>query len=67
MNEIFSDIPEEVKIKTKLFFELAMAQPRITDAINTLKEYRDTCKNEEEKEFVDFYFNMRFEQMKGDK
>lgn len=67
MTEIFADIPEEVRIKTKLFFELAMAQPYVVDVINTLKEYIDTCTNEEEKEYADFYFNMRFEQMKGDK
>ena len=29
-----------------------------------LSSYRDSCYNEEEKEFVDFYFNMRLEALK---
>lgn len=66
MNEIFSDIPEEVRIRTKLFFELAFSQPYPRDVIQMLKEYRDTCIDEYERDFVDFYFNMRMTQISNE-
>ncbi len=63
--EIFNDIPEEVKDKAKFWFEVAFAQPSIVSTIRMLKEYRDSCTDEYERSFVDFYFNMRMEQIAG--
>ena len=63
MIEIFADIPEETKNKAKFWFEVAFAQPSAHSTIKMLKEYRDSCANEYERDYVDFYFNMRMENM----
>ena len=67
MIEIFNEIPEDAKAKAKFWFEVAFAQSNIKDTIKMLKEYRDSCENEYERDFVDFYFNMRMEQLIGEK
>lgn len=67
MIEIFNDIDEEVKSKAEFWFEVAFAQSNLKDTLNMLKEYRDSCEDEYERDFVDFYFNMRMEQLIGEK
>ena len=59
--EIFKEIPDEVKNNTKFWFEIALTQQDPRDTIKMLKEYRDSCENEDERDYVDFYFNMRME------
>jgi hypothetical protein len=44
-------------------FEMALRQKNILSTIKVLNEYTETCSSEEEKEFVEFYFNMRMEQL----
>lgn len=63
MIEIFNDISEEVKARAKFWFEVAFAQSSMKNTITMLKEYRDSCNDEHERDFVDFYFNMRMEQL----
>lgn len=63
MIEIFENIPQRVKDNAEFIFNVAMAQKDLVHAVDTLKEYWDTCYNEDEKEFVKFYFQMRLEQM----
>lgn len=63
MIEIFNNIPKEVRDNAKFWFEVALSQTDAKDTIRMLSEYRNSCENEEEQEFVDFYFNMRFEQL----
>ena len=63
MTEIFENIPQRVKANAEFIFNVAMAQKDLVHAVDTLKEYWDTCYNEDEKEFVKFYFQMRLEQM----
>ena len=62
--EIFTDIPEYTKQQAAAWFELAFRQPDAIRAVNMLKEYRDSCLNDREREFVDFYFNMKMEEMR---
>lgn len=64
--EIFTEIPEDVKDKTKFWFEVAFSQINIADTIRMLKEYRNSCENEYERDYVDFYFNMRMAQINGE-
>lgn len=66
MTELFIDIPEKVKTNAKLIFDLAMMQPNLLDAVKMLDSYTNSCLNHEEKEFCDFYFNMRMEQLKNE-
>lgn len=63
MIEIFENIPEEVKSRAAFIFDMAMRQKYVPDIIKVLNEYTDTCSDEEEREFVEFYFTMRFEEL----
>ena len=44
---------------------MAMLQPTLKDAVHVLNEYTNTCVDAEEKEFTEFYFNLRMEQLKN--
>lgn len=63
MIELFPDIPEQVRKNAEFMFEMALRQKNILSTIKVLNEYTETCSSEEEKEFVEFYFNMRMEQL----
>ena len=65
MVEIFTDIPETVKQQTELVVDLAFSKKNIVDIVRALNEYTDSCKNEEEKEFVKFYINMKLEELQN--
>ena len=63
MIELFPDIPEQIRKNAEFMFEMALRQKNILSTIKVLNEYTETCSSEEEKEFVEFYFNMRMEQL----
>ena len=63
MVELFADIPEYVKVQSKFWVDLALSQNDPLAAIQMMESYRNSCLNEREKEFVDFYFNMRVEDL----
>ena len=65
MFEIYSDIDESVKKQAKFWFEIAMCQPEAAQTFRMLKEYRDSCDDPYEREFVDFYFKVRMEEILG--
>lgn len=65
MEEIFSNIPDEIKQQAQFVFNMALRQKNILHTIKVLEEYTKTCANEEEQKFVEFYFNMRMEQLKN--
>lgn len=61
--EIFANIPEEVKEQTKLIANFIFSHLNQEDALIFINNYISSCENEEEKEFIRFYFNMRIEQI----
>ena len=63
MTEIFKNIPDESKKRAAFMFDLAMRQPDILSAVNSLNEYTETCQDEEEQEFVEFFFRMKLEEL----
>ena len=64
MIQIFENIPDEVKNRAEFMFNMSIQQP-LPVAAKMLNEYINACSDEEEKEFVEFYFNMRMEQLNG--
>lgn len=66
MTEIFDNIPMSVKMDTELAFRTAIMQHNINTAAKMLNVYVDSCQNEEEKEFANFYFQMKFEELLND-
>lgn len=65
MTELFTNIPESVKERTKMFVDLTLKNEDPFEIVNILNEYTENCQNEEEKEFVQFYINMKLEEMKN--
>jgi hypothetical protein len=63
MYELFPNIPEAARKNAEFMFDMALRQKNLLSTIKVLNEYTNTCASDEEKEFVEFYFNMRMEQM----
>ena len=63
MEELFPNIPEQSRKNAEFIVEMALRQKNITSAVKVLNEYTNSCVSDEEKEFVEFYFNMKMEQM----
>ena len=65
MDEIFVDIPDEVKNRAKFVFDMAIHQTDLMKAVQVLQNYTQTCTDEDERKFVEFYFRTRMEQLNG--
>ena len=65
MTEIFTNIPDTVKQDAEFIFNIASQQNAIK-MLEILNEYTNACENEDEKEFVSFYFRLKMEQMLND-
>lgn len=63
MVEIFANIPEEVREQTRLIANFIFSQLEPEAGLKFMESYISSCQDEEEKEFVRFYFNMRMEQI----
>ena len=59
MIELFANVSKKVKDETKFWVEIAMLNPDPQEGAKEILAYQKTLKTEEEKNFVDFYFNMR--------
>ena len=66
MEELFTNIPQEVKDITATIFQFALWQKDVPSALKVLQDYLDSCEDEEEKAFIDFYFAMRLEELKNE-
>ena len=63
MVEIYAQIPQEFKDMTELFMDLVLTIHDMKTQAELLNEFTNSCKTEEEREFVNFYINLRLEQM----
>lgn len=63
MIELFENISEKSRKQAEFIFDMAMLQPNISSTLKVLNDYTDACFNEEEKQFVEFYFNLRMENL----
>lgn len=63
MIEIFDTIPEEIKKSTETIFNIALMQKSVSAAAKLLNNYVESCINDEEREFANFYFQMKFEEL----
>ena len=61
--EIFQDISKEFKACAEFIFNMAARQTNPQSALKILNNFTNICVNEEEKQFVEFYFNLRMEQL----
>lgn len=63
MTEIFTNISSQLKDQAAFIFEMAMRQKNIVQAINVLDDFTRLHEDEAEREFIEFYFNSRMEQL----
>lgn len=63
MIELFEDIPEKTLKQAEFVFDMAIKSSTLLSAVNVLKNYTESCSNEREQEFVEFYFKMRMAEL----
>ena len=63
MTELFANIPQRVREQTNFWVDFVFSQKNTAKAIEMLEEYRNSCLNEEEKEYLDFIVNIKAEQI----
>lgn len=63
MTEIFADIPEWVKLQAQSWFDLAIRQKNPGVGVKMLNDYKNSTLSDYEREFVDFYFQLRMEEI----
>lgn len=61
MVEIFKDIPQSVRERTKIITDLVLESPTLEN-IQILADYAASSPTEEIKSFIDFYINLHFEE-----
>ena len=66
MEEIFVNISNKTKQGAELIFNSALKTQNPQKMLKILQEYTDSCQNEEERNFIRFYFKFRMEQMLND-
>ena len=67
MQEIFQNVSDKTKEIAEISWRLAVSQRNPIEAaefLNTVTNYYDKILNEEDIEFMRFYFNMKMEAMK---
>ena len=62
MVELFTELGEENKQVIQELVDMAINAPTYAMAKQILKQARDTC-SEEEQEFMDFYFQLKMEEL----
>lgn len=68
MIELFTNIPDNIKKQNELVINFIFNTLDPDSGLKFIQNYISSCQNEEEKDFIRFYFNMRLEQFlnKGD-
>ena len=64
MIELFKNVSDKVKNETKFWFEICLLKNDPREAAKILLDFQKTLQTEEEKDYVDFYFNMRMLQLR---
>lgn len=67
MKEIFNNVSKTVKDRTKFWVDIAMLNPNPQEAAKEILAFQKTLETQEEKDFVDFYFNLRMLQLREEK
>lgn len=63
MTELFTELPEEVKNEIKNYIDSVLKNFPLLSAAKAIREFANGCIDEEEQNFIDFYFNLKLEEM----
>lgn len=66
MIELFPNVPQHIRDLTKEWVDLALRQSNPFEGVKMVSNFANSCSTEEEKEFVDFYFRLRMEQLRNE-
>ena len=59
MTELFADVPKQVKDRAKFWVDIALLNHNPMEQAQEILKFRNSLEREDEKEFVDFYVNLR--------
>ena len=59
MIELFADVSKQVKDRAKFWIDIALLNPDPLARVQEILNFRNSLEREDEKEFVDFYVNLR--------
>ena len=59
MTELFANVSKQVKDRTKFWVDIALLNPNPMEQAQEILKFRNSLEREDEKEFVDFYVNLR--------
>lgn len=63
MTELFPNISDNLRKCAEIVADLAFRQDSPAKAVKLMNQFTNACFSEEERNFCEFYFNMRMEQM----
>ena len=63
MTELFANIPQEVRDRAKFWVDMSLHQKTLPQAARMIREYINSCVDEEEADFIEFYFHARMEEL----
>ena len=63
MIELFTELPQEIKNEIRTYIDSILNNFQLLDAANIISEFANNCTNKEEQDFIDFYFNLKLEQL----
>ena len=66
MIELFTDVPQYVKDLAKGWVDLALQQSNPLKTVQIMNDFTNSCLTDRDKEFVEFYFQLRLEQLKNE-
>ena len=66
MTELFPDISEKVRSNAEIAWRLAQTFHNPVSVAKFLKDYTEAALNDEEREFLQFYFNLQMELLKNE-
>lgn len=66
MMELFSNVSKTLKDKTKFWVEIALSGSNPKEGAQQILAFKNSLKAEE-RDYVDFYFNMRMLQLREEK
>ena len=66
MTELFPDISQKVRDNAEIAWRLAQTFHNPISAAKFLNDYTEAAPTDEEKDFLEFYFNLQLELMKNE-
>ena len=66
MIELFPDLPTAIKQEIANIINAAFESLEIHDCTELIAKFANNCTNEDEKNFIDFYFKFKLEQIRNE-